>query len=293
METTSPPRAKAKLLLPGTPLANCLFGAFVRDTRGCDLSVNQRFNHFASSPLCAISWFFDGKTHLIENQRQMSDPASAPPFPSLVFSGPYQHPQTSWNAGDVNGMILAFYPDAFAALSGLDVAAYANRSMAVEDVLSGKLLQLVLEVFETGEAEAGFELMERALTPMWQQVRPDHPVFGNHVADWCRSLSMRAAMSGVGKSTRQIERRIRSWAGQPKRRLNIYVRSEQAFQRALSAKAEGDLNLADMSAELGYSDQAHMGRQIKSITGFSPADFMKRYDQEEAFWSFRLMGERF
>lgn len=293
METTLPPRTKAKLLLPAVPLANCLFGAFVRDTRGCNLAADQRFNHFASSPLCSVSWFFEGQCHHLENREQMSEPASAPIFPNLVFSGPYQQPQTSWNAGDINAMILAFYPDAFAALTGTSVADYTNRSVPVEEVFSGDLLQMVLDIFETGETETGFQLAEKTLTPLWQKARPDHPVFGHRVADWCRSLGIRAVTSGVGKSTRQIERRVRSWAGQSKRNLMIYVRSELAFQHALTAKAEGDLNLADMSAELGYSDQAHMGRQIRSITGFSPADFMKRYDHEEAFWSFRLMGERF
>ncbi len=293
METTSPPRAKAKLLLPAVPLANCLFGAFVRDTRGCNLAAGQRFNHFASSPLCSISWFFEGQCHHLEHQGQMSEPASAPVFPNLVFSGPYQQPQTSWNAGDINAMILAFYPDAFAALTGIDVADYTNRSVPVEEVLSGDFLQMSMDVFATVDAENGFQLAEKMLTPLWQHTRPDDPVFGHRVSDWCRSVGIRAATSGAGKSSRQIERRVRSWAGQSKRKLMIYVRSEQAFQHALTAKAEGDLNLADMSAELGYSDQAHMGRQVRSVTGFSPADFMKRYDHDEAFWSFRLMGERF
>lgn len=283
----------AKLLLPAVPLANCIFGAFVRDTRGCNLAVGQRFNHFASSPLCSISWFFEGQCHHLQDREQMTDPASAPVFPSLAFSGPHQQPQTSWNAGDINAMILAFYPDAFAALTGIDVADYANRSVPVEEVCSGALLQLFHEISKTGDSDTGFRMAESRLAPMWRHVRPDYPVFGHQVADWYRSLGIRAATSGVGRSTRQVERRIRSWAGQSKRKLTIYVRSEQAFQHAMKAREEGELDLAGLSAELGYSDQAHMGRQIRSITGFSPADFLKRYDHDEAFWSFRLMGERF
>jgi len=293
METTSLIEPKAKLLLPNVPLANCLFGTFVRDTRGCNLAVDQRFNHFASSPLCGISWFFEGQCHLLEYRDQMKDPASAPVFPKLVFSSPYQQPQTSWNEGDIYSMILAFYPDAFSALSGVDVGKYANRSVPAEEVLSGELLQLVKDVFDTGEAEAGFQLFENKLTPLWQEARPEGPVFGHQVADWCRSLAVRAAMSKMGHSTRQIERRIKSWAGQSQRRLKIYAKSDQAFQYALTAKTKGNLDLADMSADLGYSDQSHMGRQVKEITGFSPAEFMQRYDRDEAFWCFRLMGERY
>ena len=72
------------------------------------------------------------------------------------------------------------------------------------------------------------------------------------------------------------------------------MKSEAAFEYALSVKKEGKkLDLADMAADLGYSDQSHMGRNVKEITGFSPAEFMDRYDEDETFWSFRLMGIRY
>ena len=100
-------------------------------------------------------------------------------------------------------------------------------------------------------------------------------------------------MSEVGKSSRQIQRYVKFRTGQSQRSLLTRARGDQAFQYALTEKENGNLNLAGMSADLGYSDQSHMGREIKKITGFSPQDFLERYDREEAFWCFRLMGERY
>ncbi len=190
-------------------------------------------------------------------------------------------------------MTLAFYPDAFAVLTGLDPRDLANRSVSADEVLSSDFLQLVKDVDRSEDAGKGFGLIENRLGDLWSKTRPEGTAFGHLVSDWFRSLAFRAAFSGVGKSTRQVERRVRSWTGTSRRRLSAYVKSEKTFEYALSANARGELNLADMAADLGYSDQSHMGRQVKEITGFSPAEFMKRYDEDECFWCFRLMGERF
>ncbi len=292
-ETTSQRKPVARLLLPKAPLSNCLFGAIVRDIRDCNLPAEQRFSYFASSPLCAISWTFSGQGHLLENEKHAEAPGLAPVFPRVALSGPYDTPQTSWASDDFYAMTLAFYPDAFAVLTGLDPRDLANRSVSADEVLPRALLQLVTDVDNSCDAESGFRLIESHLTPVWTGLRPEGPALGHLVSDWFRALALRAAFSGFGKSTRQIERRVRSWTGYSRRRLSAYVKSEKTFEYALNANASGELNLADMAADLGYSDQSHMGRQVKEATGFSPAEFMKRYNEDECFWCFRLMGERF
>ena len=293
METSSRRKPIAKLLLPKPALAGCIFGAFVRDTRGCDLPFDQRFNHFASSPLCCVSYLYEGQTHLLEDRSQFADPESAPVFPRLTFSGPYQKPPSSWNSGDIYAMTIAFYPDAMTELTGIDVTDYLNRTLPLDEVISGDLLDMFQTVFALGNSDEGFAQVEQLLLPFWQRSREGISVFGFGVADWCRSIAIRAATSGIGKSTRQIERRVRRWAGQSQSKLESYAKTEETFQHALAADASGQLDLADISAALGYSDQSHMGRHVKKVTGYSPAEFMRRYGHDETLWSYRLMGERF
>ena len=288
--TASP---KALLLLPDSSLSSCVFGALVRDTRGCELGFDDRYNHFAASPLCAISWTFDGDVRVIDIDGDISRPEEAPLPPSLSFAGPQLVPRSSWNTGDIYALTLCFYPDAFARLTGLSVEPYFNRIVPLEEVLEGELLELFLRVGEIGDAEEGFEFLMERLTRLWGEVRPARNPLALRVSDWTRSLATQAYFSGFGRSARQIERRIRSWTGQSMRSLNIYARNDQAFEMAIHAKREGRLHLAELSAELGFADQAHMSRDVRKQTGFSPAELMRRMETEESLWSFRLLGERY
>jgi AraC-like DNA-binding protein len=49
--------------------------------------------------------------------------------------------------------------------------------------------------------------------------------------------------------------------------------------------------LAAVAAESGYSDQSHLGREVKRVTGLPPARFAERMKTDEAFWMYRLLGE--
>ena len=54
-----------------------------------------------------------------------------------------------------------------------------------------------------------------------------------------------------------------------------------------------DTDLASLATDAGYSDQSHMGRAVRGATGFSPAQLNRHIETEEAFWCYRLIGERF
>ena len=299
METSSKsdrrisPAPKSQLLLASPALTQCVFGAFVRDTRGCDLSFDQRFNHFAASPLCCISWFFEGDCFLLDDASQMSAPDQGQPIPRLSFSGPQNRPRTSWNPGETHAMILAFYPDAFSLLTGIKPGAFVNQTVPAHLVLPDAVFRWVETVAEMGDAVAGFEHLETVLDPVWKQCRTGGNVMVNRVSDWTRALAMRAMFSAVGRSSRQIERRIKVWTGHSNRELRQYARTDRTYEQALSAKSAGGLDLADLAFQLGFSDQAHMTRQVKKQTGYSPAELMRRIEEEEPFWSFRLLGERY
>ncbi len=51
--------------------------------------------------------------------------------------------------------------------------------------------------------------------------------------------------------------------------------------------------LSEIAIDAGYADQSHMGRAVRRATGFSPARLNRAIENEEAFWCYRLFGERF
>lgn len=285
--------AKSELLLPPLALSSCLFGLFVRDTRGTGFSFEKRFSHFAASPLCCISWIFEGDGFLLDHDQQMGDPSSGQIVPRVSVSGPQTCPRTTWSSGESFGMILALYPDAFSLLTDVSPGSIIDQTMDVEEVLTGEMLELAVAVGQDANSNSGYRLILERLDRLWPAVRPGELSVVNRVSDWTRTLMTRAMFSAVGRSARQMERRVKFWTGQSQRNLDQFARTDWTFERALAQKSAGELKLAELSLESGFADQAHMTRFVKKQTGYSPAELMHRIENDEAFWSFRLMGERY
>ncbi|WP_020107629.1 AraC family transcriptional regulator [Nocardia sp. 348MFTsu5.1] len=47
------------------------------------------------------------------------------------------------------------------------------------------------------------------------------------------------------------------------------------LQDAALALRRGDTTIADVAAELGYSDQAHLAREFKAVIGLTPSDYLR------------------
>ena len=281
-------RPKAELLRPPRLLASCVYGAFVRDTRHCDRPLSVRLNHFAASPVCAITWCFDGSFSLLGQDGSGQDIQT--PFDAVVFSGPQTGPRTSVNHGPVCAMTLAIYPDAFRKLTGVDVTSYVDRTVSVGEVLSGEFLDAVTSILAVGDAGTGFEAMIGFLQARWQKYRAANPVVFNSISDWASSVITHAPKVGMGRSIRQVERRIKDWTGQSRRDLEFFKRNEKSFILAGKALQEGELNSADVALQSGFSDQSHLGRNIKRQTGHSPKDLLWHIENDEAYWSYRLIA---
>lgn len=52
-------------------------------------------------------------------------------------------------------------------------------------------------------------------------------------------------------------------------------------------------NLAALALSAGFSDQSHMGREVRRVTGIPPGRFRQLIDTEEAFWFYRLIEGQF
>ena len=109
--------------------------------------------------------------------------------------------------------------------------------------------------------------------------------------DWANHLAQRAALSAPGRSLRQLERRIKRWAGLPLRELRGMGKSEQAFFDALTAHVDqGTVSWAEVAVGAGYADQSHLCRVTRRITGFTPQALYDGILREEAFWAYRIWG---
>jgi AraC-like DNA-binding protein len=293
----SPRETEAQLLWPRQSLAGCIFCAIVRDTRGIELSEGQRFNHFPSTPFCTLHWLLDGQGHTISSPEHVVAPVTGAPIPRFSFFGPQQGPSHTWNPGQVRFLTLIIYPEAFALLTGVDLAAQLNRMAPAEQVLPetmlGQLGQFLHPQNAATDCPALFHAVEEHFDTWWRAARPDRHAVTIWLRDWTMSLAARAATSGAGRSVRQVQRRVKSWTGHSIRELQAFGSTETLFAHFGARKIREDIDWARLAAASGFADQSHMTRHVRRRTGFTPAQFGDLVERDETFWFYRLLGERY
>lgn len=280
------------LWLPRASLSACVRGAMVRSTLGHSLNDAQRINHFPASPLCSLSWWFEGSSYALA-PAQPGQPVSLDgprlPMPGRwVLTGPHTRPGASWCPGPVHAMMVMLMPDALHLLTELEPSEMIDRFVDASTVLPPDWLAMCQRVQEASDDAQRLALLEDFLEPRWQACRPALPLQAQRYTDWALHLAQRAALSGPGRSLRQLERRIKRWAGLPLRELRGMGRAEQAFFDVVAQQAQGTLSWAQVAADNGYADQSHLCRVTRRITGFSPEALREGIEKEEPFWAYRI-----
>ena len=75
-------------------------------------------------------------------------------------------------------------------------------------------------------------------------------------------------------SRRQLERDFQRWIGTSPRHLAQVARLQAVSRRASWDRCRGS-TLAAVAADVGFTDQAHMSRVVRSLTGMTPGCFVR------------------
>lgn len=290
MTAALPAGTRAELWLPRLSLGACVRGYIGRGPGGVALTYAQRITRFPASPLVGITWFVQGACRLLPWD------AAAPPegpgelLPRIVFGGAHDGPSMSAASPEAEAFMLVLLPDAFQALTGVDPGLWRNRTVAADALLPADWQPLLQAVLQAEHDAARIALIEDFLSPRWAAARGDGPAVLRSTHDWAHALVMRAATSGLGRSVRQMERRIKAWSGQPLRDLRLLARSEQSYFRAMQAQRDGAIDWAHIAQEAGYADQSHFCRETRRVTGYSPEALRLRMLTDESFWLYRIWG---
>jgi AraC-like DNA-binding protein len=281
--------ARSSLRLPVTRLyqplveVSSFVRAFIlRDTRDCALAGDQLLNRFPASSHCVITWFLEGGAELLSDAGGQRGVVVS----GCIVSGCHTQPLVSRNTGNVHTFMAMFYPDAFHALFGVDLAPLQNRSLRAGDVLPERGLELVDSVFAArsdGERQAIIERYvmahaRRHEMPAWLRIRR----MGSRI-----TLGMASRMLGIGP--RQLQRLAVREAGANLQTLIRLKRGERSFLSAQRRHRAGQPPAwAEHALECDYADQSHMARECKAQTGRSPTQLVRDVEREEADWIYRL-----
>lgn len=277
--------AGTRLWLPPLALAGCVRAVMLRDTRGRGLPHEARDNYFPATPLVSLIWWFEGRSEWLATPG-FSTPAGDADAGPVMLAGPFTQPTHTRNPGEAHALKLLFLPDAFAALTGLDPGRFAHQVVDAMRHLPPDWQAWAGSLVTLPDDTARLQALEAFLVPRWQALGGQRP--GHRYAAWTEALAVRAATSAAGRSLRQLERRIKAWAGLPLRELRAVSRAERAFYEVAAADGRPGFNWADIAAATDYADQSHLCRETRRLTGFSPDELRRRMTTDEAFWPYRL-----
>ena len=276
--------SEARLLLPRASLASCVRASIARSTLAAPLAdPEQRHNRFPATPFCTFTWFIEGRSEMIAPA-----PETLPPWSRATVVGPHTYPTITYNPGPVHVYMVVFYPQALHALCGIDLAQYVNSWKPIDEALGPEWAALSAAVLAAPDDDARQAIIEDFLEPRWQTARADGGAGGGMAADWLRRLALQAASAGWGQGVRNIERRIKAYAGQSMRSLRRLRRAEQTFLDVREQVLQGRVSWAEVAARAGYADQAHFCRETRDVTGISPAELARVGFEHESYWLYRI-----
>lgn len=163
-----------------------------------------------------------------------------------------------------------WYPGRAPAMLGLPAAELLNQSVALRDIWSGVLSSSFDQVSEQPDFRARRSSLEGRLLNLLALSAPSDPIVDASIR-WlaCHPHGRVEQLSRwIGISSRQLQRRFSASVGYGPKSFQSILR----FQRLLdlAGRAGHRESLAELSADVGYGDQAHMTREVQRFSGCPP-----------------------
>ena len=190
-----------------------------------------------------------------------------------VLAGLATGPTLIHHDGSQHGLQLGLTPSGVRAVFGMPAGELAESSVELEDVVGrvARSLRDELEGYATWPER--FAAVDRVVRELMRrhESRCAGPPEVARAWRLIRCGGGRTPVAGVasdvGWSTRHLEQRFRGELGiTPKAAVRI-----TRFERSVDAARDPRRRLADVAAECGYADQAHLAREWRDLAGLPPS----------------------
>jgi AraC-like DNA-binding protein len=193
--------------------------------------------------------------------------------PLDLLAGQMTGPVTAVATGDVDLIGVRFWPGRGGAALRLPMWELRDQLIAASNLVTGA--GAIANVLRDLPAEQRLEWLSTALVRQFgARERPDTSVVDHGltlIASHRGNISIDHVARAVGITPRHLERKFRNEVGLGAKQIARIARIEHVLR--LMA-AEPVLSGAEIAARCGYSDQAHLIRECKALTGQTPARLM-------------------
>lgn len=196
-----------------------------------------------------------------------------------VVGGLHRDPVTIAHEGRQRGVHVLVDPLAARTLLGVPAGALSAVDLDGADVLGAVAPELHERVNAAPDWASRFAVLDEIL--LRRGTRRDPPAAHDEVRRAWRRLvrggvAVRAVADEVGWSERHLERRFRAEFGVGPKTLARMARFDRVRHRLARRAVDGvPLGLADLAADGGYADQAHLAREFGVLAGCSPTTWVK------------------
>jgi AraC-like DNA-binding protein len=162
-------------------------------------------------------------------------------------------------AGTITAVRLR--PGHAAAALGVPASALVDRELALAEIVPGDLARRLVDAADRAAAlETAFVAAPRdpliATALSWLVRHPDRPV--------------QVLAAELAVSPRQLQRRVAAAVGYPPKTFQRIAR----LQRLLALARHAPAPLARLALHAGFSDQAHMTREVTALAGRTPSQLL-------------------
>jgi AraC-like DNA-binding protein len=209
------------------------------------------------------------------------DPGQPPGEFGTLLGGLHSAPALIRHAGAQSGIQLALKPPGVRALLGLPAGQLADLDVPAEAVLGRVCTELRDRVRGASGWPERFAVLDEILLRQLLAGRDGAAAVAPEVLwSWRQLLRAGGAVrvadlaAGTGWSGRHLASRFRAEIGLTPKAAARVVRFDRARRRLVEHIDDAGYQLADLAADTGYFDQAHLAREFRSLAGVPPSQWL-------------------
>lgn len=173
---------------------------------------------------------------------------------------------------------VRFWPGTATPLLGLPADELVDQSVSLADLWRSEAIRLGELLTNAPTPDAALDLLQRHLVSMQNGLdRPDPlvAVAAQRLMPW-QPVGISALTAELAISASQLRRRFLTAVGLGPKPLQRTLRFQGylALAQAAGSPSARPLGVADLAADVGYADHAHLSRECHRLTGLTPTELL-------------------